>query len=130
MKGQSLVELALSLPALLLLGLGTVVVVRLADARSGLDAATAAAAAAAARQPDLASADRAADERFNALSHAYPLAASHLTVRLGGYNRGGTAEVVSSAQVDLSWAPFPGLPRMLTLQSQATVIIEPWRSRG
>jgi hypothetical protein len=129
MSGQSLLELALALPILLLLSVGTVAVVRVADARSGLDAATSAAAAVAARQPDPASASAAAGRTFATLATAYPLRSPRLTLRLGSFSRGSSLEAAGVAAVDLSWAPFPGLPGELPLEAKASALIEPWRSR-
>jgi Flp pilus assembly protein TadG len=129
-RGQSLVELALTLPVVLLLALGTAAAVRVADARSGLDAATAAAAAAAARQPDVALASAAARGRFQAVAAAYPLRGPALSFDGGAFDRGGSVLVHGEADVDLTWAPFPGLPAALHLTSTATAAIEPWRSRA
>ena len=129
MRGQSLVELALVLPVLVLLAIGTAAAVRVADARAGLDAATAAAAAAAARQPDAAGAASAGSLRFEAVAGAYPLTRPTLSLELGGFGRGGSVLAQADASVDLSWAPFPGLPGSLPLHSAATAAIEPWRSR-
>jgi Flp pilus assembly protein TadG len=128
-RGQALVELAITVPVLLLLTAGTVAVIRIADARSGLDAATAAAAAAAARQPDAAGASKAARDRFAQVAAAYPLNAPALTLQLGTFGRGGSVDATGRAGVDLSWAPFPGLPARLPLTARASAKIESWRSR-
>jgi Flp pilus assembly protein TadG len=130
MRGQALLELALSIPVLLLLSVGTVAVIRVADARSGLDAATAAAAATAARQADAVAAGAAARDRFTQLAAGYPLQSPSLTLDLGAFGRGCSVRATAQAGVDLSWAPFPGLPATISLRAAATATVEPWRSRG
>ena len=77
-RGQALAEVALCLPIVLTLALGSVAVARVADARGGLDAATAAAAQAAARAPAPASAAGAAGGVFEASVAAYGLTAPSL----------------------------------------------------
>ena len=66
-RGQSLVELAVALPAVLMLALGSAALLRLVDARSGLDGATAAAVADAARPSDAAAAGICGSRRFAAV---------------------------------------------------------------
>jgi Flp pilus assembly protein TadG len=128
-RGQALLELAVTVPVLLLLSVGMVAVVRVADARSGLDAATAAAAASAARQPDPAAAGAAARDRFSQVAATYPISAPGLTLQVGSFRRGGSVEATGRGEVDLSWAPFPGLPARLTLTARSSAKIELWRSR-
>lgn len=128
-SGQAMVELALVLPAMLALVFGAVEAARLADARSGLDAATAAAASAAARAPAPASAQAAAQGAFAASVAAYPLEATRLELSLGGFERGGTVVARGSARVRLDVAPVPGLPPSASLTTTSTARIQSWRSR-
>lgn len=129
MRGQANLELALCLPVLVLLAFGAVVVVRAADARAGLDQATAAAAAVAARAPDAGSGTAAAQATFAAIAAGYPLTSPELTLSLGGFDRGGTLVATGSALVGVDLVPAPGLPRSLRLTSSARSQIQPWRSR-
>jgi len=128
-RGQALAEVALCLPIVLTLALGSVAVARVADARGGLDAATAAAAQAAARAPAPASAAGAAGGVFEASVAAYGLTAPRLALDLGSFARGAQISAAGSAQVDIGFAPVPGLPQRLTLSSRASARVEPWRSR-
>lgn len=128
-RGQALVELAVTMPVLLLLALGGVALARLADARAGLDAATAAAAAEAARAQDPTSAGAAAERRFATVIAPYPVDRGALLVDLGDFQRGGLVRATGSATVSLAFAPLPGLPRAIGLRSRAEAVIEPWRSR-
>lgn len=128
-RGQSLVELAVCAPVILLLTLGATATVRIVDARAGLQAATQAAAAEAARAPDPASAEAAAHARFSSLVAGYPLRSTSLRVMLGHFRRTDQVVTVSSGAVDISWAALV-FPRTLTLQSRAVVPLETWRSRG
>ena len=129
-RGQALVELAVTMPVLLLLVFGGAALARLADARAGLDAATAAALSEAVRAPDPAAAEAAGGLRFGALVAPYPLDAPSLALDLGDFRRGATATAVASASVDLAFAPVPGIPRKVVLHSSASARIEPWRSRS
>jgi hypothetical protein len=124
-RAQALVELALCLPLVLLIALGGVALVRLADARTGLDAATAAALAEAARAPDAARAEGGAQARFRALTAASGLADARLDLELGRFERNGVVSATSSARVSLGQAGLPEV--VLTSRSQA--LVEPWRSR-
>ncbi len=128
-RGQSTLELAICLPLLVALALGAVALVRLADARSGLDAATAAAAEAAARAPDPDSATSAAEARFAAVIAAYPVAAPRLTVEAGNQPRGGLLTARGQGRVELGFAPLPGLPRSLLVAATAHARIQRWRTR-
>ncbi|HLQ61743.1 MAG TPA: TadE/TadG family type IV pilus assembly protein [Candidatus Acidoferrales bacterium] len=121
-SGQSLLELAICLPILLLLALGTVEVVRVADVRSGLDAATAAAAAAAARASDAGAAAQAGQARFREVLAGYPAESPALSLDLGGFGRGAVLTATGSAAA-------PGLPGSLRLTAVARAVVEPWRSR-
>ncbi len=127
-RGQSLLELALCAPILLLLALGTAAIVQIADARTGLDAATQAAAGVAARAPDATSAAAAAQARFASLVSAYPLRAAALRLSVGDFNRAGQVTAWSSAFVDVGWAALLLVPSHVTLQSQVVLRLEPWRT--
>jgi Flp pilus assembly protein TadG len=126
-RGQSLVELAVCAPVVMLLALGAVASVQVIDARAGLEAATQAAAAEAARAPDAANAAIAARTRFDSMVAGYPLHSPSVSISIGTFSR--TDEVVANATgaVDISWASLI-FPRRLTLGFQATVPLESWRS--
>lgn len=128
-RGQALAEVALCLPIVLALALGTVAVARVADARAGLDSATAAAAQAAARAPDAVTARIAGRSVFTASVIAYGLAAPSLSLDLGSFARGSLVTARGGAQVGVGFAPLPGLPSTVTLTSSASAHVEPWRSR-
>ena len=128
-RGQSLVELAVALPAVLMLALGSAALLRLADAKAGLDGATAAAVADAARQATAAAASSCARARFGAISAQYPLRAPTLTL-LGSFARGSIYAGAATATVDLSFVPLWFLPRSVTIGAQARALVEPWRSRA
>jgi len=128
-RGQSLVELAVSVPVILLLTLGAVATVQIVDARAGLQAATQAAAAEAARAPDQASAQAAAQARFASMVAGYPLGSTNLRVTFGLFSRMDQVFAVSSGAVDVSWAALVW-PGKLVLQARAVVPLEMWRSRG
>ena len=127
-RGQSLVELAVCAPIVLLLTVGVTAGVQAFDARAGLDAATQAAAAEAARAPDPTSAERQAQARFASMIAAYPLSSAHLNISVGKFSRTDQVMAIGTATVDISWAALV-FPRSLTLQSQCTVPVESWRSR-
>ena len=126
-RGQSLVELAVCAPVVMVLTLGAVATVQVVDARAGLEAATSAAAAQAARAPDSTSARTDAQARFASIVAGYPLSSAHLSLALADFSRTGEVLATSSGVVDISWATFI-LPRRLTLESRAIVPLEPWRS--
>lgn len=128
-RGQAVLETALVVPLIMTLGLGAIQVARVADARSGLDAATVAAASTAARAPSAATAATAAQLTFQAAAAPYPLRSPTLVLDTGAYDRGGTVTATASAAVDLGFAPVPGLPRTVQLKSSAAARIETWRSR-
>lgn len=127
-RGQALLELALCAPVAILLAIGTVAAVQVAEARAGLDAATQAAANAAARAPDAPTAAAAAQRRFASVISAYPVHSAVLTLTVGDFGREGLVTASSFAQIDLVWAAFVLLPSHLTLQSQAVLRLEPWRT--
>ena len=127
-RGQALLELALCAPVAILLSIGTVAAVQVAEGRAGLDAATQAAADAAARAPDAASAVSAAQERFSSVIAGYPVHSTSLNVGVADFNRAALVTASSSAQIDLVWASFVLLPSHVTLQSQVVLRLEPWRS--
>jgi hypothetical protein len=126
-RGQSLVELALCAPVVLLLTLGAAATVQVVDARAGLEAATQAAAAEAARAPGPALAASEAQARFASVIGGYPLSSARLTITFGQFNRADEVVASASAGVDVTWAAVV-FPRVMILQSRATVPLEPWRS--
>jgi len=128
-RGQALIELALCMPFVLLLGLGTAAVVEIADASSGLRAATEAAVAAAARAPDPATAETAGQSRFAAVVAAYPVKSPALRFMTAGFTRGSTLTATSTGTVDLRWESMAVVPADVAIAAQATMRIEPWRSR-
>ncbi|HXD80549.1 MAG TPA: TadE/TadG family type IV pilus assembly protein [Candidatus Acidoferrum sp.] len=128
-RGQSLVELAVCAPLVVLLTLGTAAAVQLIDASAGLQAATQAAAAAASRAPDAASAESAGRARFQAMVADYPLRSPHLSITSGRFSRSDEVVATASGAVDISWAGL-FLPGRLTLSARAVVPLEAWRSHG
>lgn len=126
-RAQSLVELALCAPVVLLLTIGAAAGVQILDARAGLEAATQAAAAEASRAPDMASADSLGHARFAIVAAGYPLKSAHLALSVGTFSRTDGAMAVATGTVDLSWAALV-FPRQLTLESRAVVPLESWRS--
>jgi hypothetical protein len=127
--GQALVELALCLPFVLMLGVGATGVVVIADATSGLRAATDEAVAAAARAPDATSARAAAQSRFAAVIAGYPVRSPSLRLADGGFVRGAMLSAVSAGYVDLGWAAMAVVPPQLQISAAASMRIEPWRTR-
>ncbi|MGH7903702.1 MAG: TadE/TadG family type IV pilus assembly protein [Candidatus Dormibacteraceae bacterium] len=127
-RGQALLELAICLPVLLALALGSAALARLADARSGLDAATQAALATAARAPDPASAADVARSQFAKVIAGYPVSGPVLTLELGPFARGELITARSRGEVDLAWA-LPPIPVRIRLGSHALAELQPWRSR-
>jgi Flp pilus assembly protein TadG len=128
-RGQALIEVALCTPIIMVLALGTVAAVRLADARSGLDAATASAAASAARAPDRVGAEAAARQRFAAVIAGYPVEGAGVEIDVGGFARGGEVRVTGRGTADLTFALLPGGAARVSLTSRATAQAELWRSR-
>jgi Flp pilus assembly protein TadG len=127
-RGQALVELAVCAPVVMLLALGAVASVQIADARAGLDAATKAAAAEAARAPDPVSAESAARARFSSVVASYPLSSARLSLSVGEFSRSDVVSATASGSVDVSWAALV-IPTGLTLESHCAIPIESWRSR-
>jgi len=128
-RGQALVELALCVPFVLLLGVGAAAVVDLADATSGLRAATDEAVAAAATAPDAASARAAAHSRFASVIAGYPVRSPSLRLLDGGLVRGAMLEADSTAYVDLGWATIAVVPARIQISATASMRVDPWRTR-
>ena len=129
-RGQALVELAVTLPVLLTVALAGAQFVRLASARSGLDAATAAAAAAAARAPNATLAAASASSAFTGVASGYGLGAPALILDVGGFQRGGTVTASGRASLSLGFSDVPALEVAWELRSTATARIADWRSRS
>ena len=127
-RGQALVELALCLPVVLLIGLGAAAVVRVVDAAEGLRAATEAAAGAAARAPNPAEAEMAAQARFAAVIADYPVASPTLHLS-DDFVRGSSITASATGQVDVRWESVPMLPAWLYIAAQTSMEVEPWRAR-
>jgi Flp pilus assembly protein TadG len=129
-RGQSLVELAIVLPLLILLALGSAQFVRLALTRAGLDAATAAAAAAAARATSATAATAAGRQAFMPIAAAYGLdPATTVSIDAGAFARGTAVTASASTPVALGPSGVPALGLHWLLTSAASARIEDWRSR-
>ena len=128
-RGQALVELALCVPFVLLLGVGATAVVEVADATSGLRAATDEAVAAAATAPDAESARAAAQSRFASVIAGYPVRSPSLRLLDGGFVRGAMLDAASTAYVDLGWAAIAVIPARIQISAAAGMRIDPWRTR-
>ncbi len=129
-RGQALVELAVCLPVVLLLGLGAAGVVQVADAAAGLRAATEAAVDAAARAPDAMQAQSAAFARFRALVAAYPVKSAVLHLTTAGFTRGDLIVGSATATVDLGWESMSVLRATVPLSASAQMRAELWRTRA
>ena len=128
-RGQSLLELAVSLPVVLALALGSAAMVRLADARAGLDGATAAAVADAARQASAPAAAACAQQRFDEVVAGYGLTSPHLVLS-GFFARGSMYHATATADLALDFVPLWFVPRTVRLTAHAESWVEPWRSRA
>ena len=128
--GQALVELAVCMPVVLLLGLGAAGVVQVADASSGLHAATDAAVAAASRAPDEARALSAAQQRFASVVGSYPVKQATFALVHDGFARGSLLTGTATATVDLGWESMSFPPTSVNLQATSTMRIEPWRTHS
>ncbi|MEO8744908.1 MAG: TadE/TadG family type IV pilus assembly protein [Candidatus Dormiibacterota bacterium] len=128
-RGQSLVELAVCAPVIVLLTLGAAAIVEIVDARAGLEAATRAAADEAARAPDPISAERAAQDSFASTVAAYPLRSATLRITFGGFNRADRVVASATGLIDLSWAAMV-VPGRLTLDSRVEIPLEAWRTHA
>jgi Flp pilus assembly protein TadG len=127
--GQSLLELALCMPIVLALGLGSAAVVQVAEATTGLKAATEAAASAAARAPDAATAVAYARARFASVVSDYPVHAANLELPATDFGRGTIVTLTATGFVDLGWSSLAFMPARVQLRAQAIFRIEPWRTR-
>jgi Flp pilus assembly protein TadG len=126
-----LVELAVTLPLLLILAFGAAQFVRLAIARAGLDAATAAAVAAAARAPNAKIAVTAGSAAFKGVAAGYRLDPSTaVTIVPGTFERGGKVTAQGTSAFDLGFSGVPALGVRWRLVSAAAARIEDWRSRA
>ncbi len=128
-RGQALVELAVCVPVVMLLALGSAALVQVADAKSGLEAATQAAVAAAARAPDPVSATAEAHRIFAAVVAEYPLSQTSLTLGLGNFARSTRIDAISRGSVDVGWASLAPLRTPVRLRATASARVESWRSR-
>jgi Flp pilus assembly protein TadG len=129
-RGQALIELAVCMPVVLLLGLGAAGVVEVADASSGLRAATEAAVDAASRAPDARLARDLAHERFASVVAAYPIKSPTFSLVEYGFARGSTLTGTATGVVDLGWEAMSFLPAAVDLRATATMRIEPWRTHS
>ncbi len=111
-----------------LLGLGAAATAQVADAKSGLDAATQAAAAAAARAPNASAAQAAAQTRFAAIVAAYPLTDCMLRMKLGSFDRTGVVLAESSASIDIDWAILLPFQTRLVVKATALTQLESFRT--
>lgn len=127
-SGQALVELAVCLPVVMLLGLGAAGVVEVADAATGLRAATDAAVAAAARAPDQAEAQFVAAQRFASVAAGYPLTSARLVLAGSSFERGSLLRGSGTAVVGLSWEAVSLMPGSVQLSATASMRVEPWRT--
>lgn len=127
--GQAMVELAVCMPVVLVLGLGVTAVVEAVDAGAGLRAATESAVAAAARAPDGDAARSAAQARFAAVIAGYPVRGPSLVIAVGVFARGAPISATGTGFVDLGWVAMALVPKRLSLQVQATATVEAWRTR-
>jgi len=128
-RGQALVELAVCMPVILLLGFGVVAVTQVTDANAGLHAATEAAVAAAARAPDYTSAQSIARQRFLDVVAAYPVKTPALTLDDSAFARGSRITATATAFVDLGWEAMAIVPGRVDLTATATARVDPWRTR-
>ena len=122
MRGQALVELALCVPVILVLALGSVTAVLVLEAETGLQAATSAALSAAVRAPDAGAAIAAARSSFATVIAGYPLSSPAISVNLGAFARGSLLTADASATVDTAGAH-------IALRVHASLRVERWRSR-
>ncbi len=127
-RGQALVELAVCMPVVMLLGLGAAGAVEVADAASGLRAATEAAVAAAVRESSPAAATSVAEQRFRAVVAAYPVRDATFVLANPGFERGDVVTATASCDVDLGWEAMSFLPASVHLTATASMRAEPWRT--
>jgi Flp pilus assembly protein TadG len=128
-RGQSLLELALCLPVVVSLALGSASVVQVAEASTGLKAATEEAASVAARAPDPATAAAYAQARFDSIVSGYPIRSAQLDMPAADFSRGSSVTLTATGFVDLGWSSLAFTPGRLKLLAQATFRVEPWRTR-
>lgn len=128
-RGQALVELAVCAPIVALLGIGAAAAIQVAEAQTGLDAATRSAVAVAARAADATHAQSVARSRFASVIAAYPLRDGEMSLDSGSFSRGGRIVVTAIAHVDVGWAALVFPQRTLELRATAIAQLDPWRSR-
>jgi Flp pilus assembly protein TadG len=131
--GQSLVELAVALPVLLLLVCGTWGLAMTFRAKIGLEATAREAARAGALAASDATAQAAGAARGQAVAGLYGLGpGQELSVTIAlpeGFARGGSVRADVSALIDLRAVPFLS-PLRLRLATGHTERIDRWRSFG
>ena len=128
-RGQALVELAVCMPVILLLGLGAAGVVQVVDAASGLHAATEAAVSAAVRAPSQAQAEVLAEQRFMTVIAAYPIRNATLVLEPSSFARDAAFTASAGGDVALGWEVMSCLPASVHLTASASMHVEPWRTR-
>lgn len=128
-RGQALVELALVIPILFLLGFGVVAVGRVTDAQMGVSAVAREAARAAALTNDPTAAGSQGLERGREVAAGYHLGdgSLQLTVSAGDFNRGGTVQASARYTVALADLPLLGWAQ-LTVSSTHLERIDLYRS--
>lgn len=122
MRGQALIELALCVPVILVLALGTVTAVQVLESESGLQAATSAALSAAVRAPDASAALAAARESFASIIAGYPVRAPSISIAVDTFARGSLVTADATGTVDTAGAH-------IALRVHDALRLERWRSR-
>lgn len=129
-RGQALLELAVCMPVVLLLGFGAAGVVQVADAASGLRAATDAGVAAAVRASSGTQAIAAGHQSFRSVIAAYPIRNAELIFATPSFQRGAIITATADGDVDLAWESMSFLPTSIHLTMSASMEVEPWRSHA
>jgi Flp pilus assembly protein TadG len=130
--GQSLVELAISVPVLLIFALGIIAVGQVVREYMAVRQAASQAALAAARAPSAATARQAAQVTALDAIQGSQVGRFQLQVDVGDFRRGGVATATATGYV--SFANIPLIPqflgRQVPLSWTAHTLIEPFRSRA